>query len=223
MDRRTIYTRNTVKDALLELLEEQPFEKITVAALCRQAEITRATFYLHFTDINAVLDELLDEALMVAEAASNNMEISVRMDGLKEVVHSGDWKKLRTNERLLGPCQRVADDPKYQAIFQDATLSNYVIRRIYTVERDQMIPYLMRECHLGRDEADKLFMMIVYGLFYVNRSLKWSKDDNWYKMQFMINCFMFGGFDTLRNQQKNNGGALSSTHSASLHPGAQRI
>lgn len=201
-DRRTIYTRNTVKDALLELLEEQPFEKITVAALCRQAEITRATFYLHFTDIDAVLGELLDEALMIAEAAANDMKVADRMDELKKITHSGDWEQLRQNERFLGPCQRVADDPKYRTIFQDATLSNYVIRRIYTVERDQMIPYLMKNCQLGREEADKLFMMLVYGLFYVNRSLKWNKDDDWYRMQLMINCFMFGGFKALEKHHR---------------------
>ena len=198
MDRRTIYTRNTVKDALLELLEEQSFEKITVAALCRQAEITRATFYLHFQSLDEVLDELLDEALMIAEAASNDMSVEERMAALKKVLRTGKAEDLRKNERLLGPCQRVADDPKYRAIFQDPTLSGYVIRRIYLAERDQMIPYLMKECRLSQDEADKLFMMIVYGLFYVNRSMKWVKDDNWYEMQMTINRYMFGGFEALR-------------------------
>ena len=69
-DRRTTYTINTVKDAMLELLEKEPFDKITVASLCRQAEITRTTFYLHFSDITAVLDELLKDALQVAENSS---------------------------------------------------------------------------------------------------------------------------------------------------------
>ena len=198
MDRRTIYTRNTVKDALLELLEEQSFEKITVAALCRQAEITRATFYLHFQSLDEVLDELLDEALMIAEAASNDMSVEERMAALKKVLRTGKAEDLRKNERLLGPCQRVADDPKYRAIFQDPTLSGYVIRRIYLAERDQMIPFLMEEYRLSRDMADKMFMMIVYWLFYVNRSMKWVKDDNWYEMQMTINRYMFGGFEALR-------------------------
>ena len=188
----------TVKDALLELLEEQPFEKITVAALCRQAEITRATFYLHFSDINAVLDELLDEALMVTEAAAADMKVEARMSAIMELVRSGSAEDLRRNERLQGPCQRVADDPKYRAIFQDPTLSHYVIRRIYMLERDSMVPYLVKNCHLSHSEADKLFTMIVYGLFYVNRSMKWMKDDSWYEMQMTLNRFMFGGFDALR-------------------------
>lgn len=99
MDRRTIYTRKTVKDALLELLEEHPYEKITVASLCRQAEITRATFYLHFQDMDAVLKELLDEALMVAEAASNEMSMAERMSALEQIIDHRSVE-LRLNERF---------------------------------------------------------------------------------------------------------------------------
>ena len=40
-DRRTLYTRQVVKDALLELLEKNPYAKINVTMLCKQAEITR--------------------------------------------------------------------------------------------------------------------------------------------------------------------------------------
>ena len=43
-DRRTLYTRNVIKDALLEALAEKPFEQITVTDVCRRAEITRATY-----------------------------------------------------------------------------------------------------------------------------------------------------------------------------------
>ena len=60
-DRRTIMTKGMIKDALLELLQNTPYEKITVTSLCKQSEITRATFYLHYNNIDNVLDELLDE------------------------------------------------------------------------------------------------------------------------------------------------------------------
>ena len=47
-DRRTVMTKGMIQDALLELLQNTPYEKITVTALCKQSEITRATFYLHY-------------------------------------------------------------------------------------------------------------------------------------------------------------------------------
>ena len=67
-DRRTLYTKMTIKDSLLALLRVSSFDKLTVTAVCRQAEVTRATFYLHYDDLTSVLDELLDDALKLAEA-----------------------------------------------------------------------------------------------------------------------------------------------------------
>lgn len=55
-DRRTIYTRNVIKDALLEAMKEKAFEQITVTDVCRRAEVTRATYYLHYQSLNQVLD-----------------------------------------------------------------------------------------------------------------------------------------------------------------------
>ena len=201
-DRRAIYTKNTVKDALLELLEEQHYERITIASLCRQAEITRATFYLHYKSLDEVLNELLDEALMVAESVIRNEDLATRLGALEQLAATGTADDLRRNEQLLSPCQRVADDPKYRAIFQDPTLAGYVINRIYRLERDEMIPYLMGRCKLAQGDADKMFMMIVFGLFYMNRALKWSKDNSWYEMQLLVTCFITGGFDAIQRRSK---------------------
>lgn len=43
-DRRTRYTKNIIKDTLLELMHQKSFDKITVTELCRKAEINRGTF-----------------------------------------------------------------------------------------------------------------------------------------------------------------------------------
>ena len=44
-DRRTRYTRQTIKDTFLELLKQKSFTKITVTEICKNAEINRGTFY----------------------------------------------------------------------------------------------------------------------------------------------------------------------------------
>ena len=46
-------------------------------------------------------------------------------------------------------------------------------------------------------------MMIVYGLFYCNRSMQWKKDDNWYEMQFTANQFIFGGLKAVAEGTRN--------------------
>ena len=76
-DRRTRYTRNVIKDALLEALNEKNFEQITVTDVCRRAEITRATYYLHYQSLTEVLDELLVDALQTAEDSTVNLNADV--------------------------------------------------------------------------------------------------------------------------------------------------
>lgn len=62
-DRRTLYTKAQIKKAYVEALHHKPMDKITVSELCKTSEINRSTFYLHYQDTYAVLEELLNEVL----------------------------------------------------------------------------------------------------------------------------------------------------------------
>ena len=62
-DRRTRYTCQTIKDILLEELKTKPYSKITVTEICKKAEMNRGTFYLHYYDIDDVLNDILEDFL----------------------------------------------------------------------------------------------------------------------------------------------------------------
>lgn len=64
-DRRTLYTQQVIKDALLELLASKTFAQIRVTELCRQAEITRSIFYLYYDSLNDLLNQVIDDALQL--------------------------------------------------------------------------------------------------------------------------------------------------------------
>ena len=57
-DRRSVYTRMIIKDSLLALLTKQDYGQLTVADVCRAAEISRSTFYRHYDNLRQVIDEL---------------------------------------------------------------------------------------------------------------------------------------------------------------------
>ena len=42
-----------------------------------------------------------------------------------------------------------------------------------------------------------MFMFTIYGFYYVNRSMRWEKNDNWYRMQYMLNHAIENGFDSV--------------------------
>jgi len=49
-DRRILRTRNRLGDALMALLEERSFDKITVQDVLDRAGVGRSTFYVHYRD-----------------------------------------------------------------------------------------------------------------------------------------------------------------------------
>lgn len=48
IDRRRRYTLSVIREAFFALLAEVGFAKMTVADICRRADINRGTFYLHY-------------------------------------------------------------------------------------------------------------------------------------------------------------------------------
>lgn len=63
MDPRVIRTRQLLRDALVELIDEQGYEKITVQDITQRANLNRATFYLHYRDKLDLLYQSSEEIL----------------------------------------------------------------------------------------------------------------------------------------------------------------
>ena len=63
MDRRKQKTLRAIRNAFLALRSRMPLEKITVRELSDLAEISKATFYLHYTDIYALSEQLQREVI----------------------------------------------------------------------------------------------------------------------------------------------------------------
>ncbi len=61
MDRRIKYTKKTIKDTFIKLLDEKDIKKITVSEICKIADINRATFYRYYLDVYDLLDKIQEE------------------------------------------------------------------------------------------------------------------------------------------------------------------
>jgi AcrR family transcriptional regulator len=70
-----------LQEALLELTVEKGFAAVTVRDLCERAMVNRSTFYRHFLDKYALLDEYLDEVkVSISEAFERQKASKVRED-----------------------------------------------------------------------------------------------------------------------------------------------
>lgn len=53
-------SKQLLTTALLELLEENPYQKIQIKELCQRAGVSRPTFYNHYQTVEDILDEYLE-------------------------------------------------------------------------------------------------------------------------------------------------------------------
>ncbi|GAA3635529.1 hypothetical protein GCM10022297_12790 [Lactobacillus hamsteri] len=190
-DRRTIYTIQLIKDAFLDLVKIEGYNKISIAKLCRQAEITRSTFYLHYNTITDVLNDVLDDAILSTDLTSNPAPTNEEL--------SFDY--LKKNESLLPACQRVGDSEKYQLLLLDPDLSEYIIGRIMAHERNYVIPSIMKKAGLSQEDTETLFLYIIHGSFAVNRAHHFIKDKKWAHDVQLLNRFTEAGYKYLKNDQ----------------------
>lgn len=79
-DARVVRSRAALRAALVELIGEQPFATITVAALTQRAGVGYATFFRHYPDLAAVLAEVADA--LIAELLDRLVPLLGAGDGL---------------------------------------------------------------------------------------------------------------------------------------------
>lgn len=62
-DRRISKSKKVLKDALISLMREKDFKKITITDLVQRADLNRGTFYKHFQTKEELLNELIDDVM----------------------------------------------------------------------------------------------------------------------------------------------------------------
>lgn len=105
-DARIRYTKFAIRNAFLELLKKYPIEKVTVAEICRIAELNRATFYRYYDNQYDLLSNLENE--MFEEIKSSLFECKNDIDMLTEriftkfVEQKEVWTLLLSDHADLG-------------------------------------------------------------------------------------------------------------------------
>lgn len=64
-DKRIAKTKRSLKKTLTEMLGKENFEHISITELCRKAEVSRITFYSHYSDKYALLDDIFSDMIKI--------------------------------------------------------------------------------------------------------------------------------------------------------------
>ena len=110
-DRRIRRTRESLGDALVELMQEKPFAAITVQHVIDRANVGRSTFYAHYRDKD---DLFLSDAEDFFEMMSNLLlrpgEVSRRVAPVAELFsHVAEWHKFHAALIASGKARDVMD------------------------------------------------------------------------------------------------------------------
>ncbi|MFC5702640.1 TetR/AcrR family transcriptional regulator C-terminal domain-containing protein [Cohnella faecalis] len=101
-DPRIIRTRQLIRDAFIDLLQEIELEKITVNRIAERATINRVTFYLHYRDIPDMLERIADDMVNEIQAILRDVPNQTRSDM--------DWSIL---VKIL---EHIADNSKFYKV-----------------------------------------------------------------------------------------------------------
>ena len=96
LDPRAQRTRDRLGDALVELIQQKPFDDITVQDVLDRAGVSRSTFYVHYRDKHDLFLSDVDEFLdMAANALALAGDTSERVAGVREFfAHVGSARPL---------------------------------------------------------------------------------------------------------------------------------
>lgn len=128
MDRRVRKTQKQLRLALMELMSEKKHQNISVRELSDRADINRGTFYIHYKDVNDMLqrleDDMAERLIAVCRQHAHNTEIDsypFLTDLYRFVLHNADLCRV-----LLGPGGDIAYTERICAILRDYFLRDFL-------------------------------------------------------------------------------------------------
>ena len=92
-DLRVIKTLRQIDNALLTLLSDMPFEKITVDLLCQIALVNRSTFYKYYKSKFDLMDQYLSRTLTEFREQMDVAFINASSDNIHHLIYQKNFEK----------------------------------------------------------------------------------------------------------------------------------
>lgn len=174
LDRRTKYTKDIIKKSLLKMVKKKPFEKITVTEICKMCEINRGTFYIHYCDLYDVLDDLLDEMFQETSSIFSHLDL----------INNKESKQC-----TYPLCKMIQENPKYSDLLLNDSLSNYIIDKMISLQKDEYISNLISLYKLSYTQAEAILIFQINGCLAVNKHM-YKNNEKWCEIQNTIDNFI---------------------------------
>lgn len=167
--RSSIRSKNLIKKALAKLIHEKELSKITVSDIIREADISRGTFYAHFSDVNSVVTQIESE----------------EMKNLVDFVDRYGFINICTTPEnfITSICEYMMRDMEYYRMLAQSNILNNFIWRLVNVYYEKLLERVLSiETNKDRNEAEVYLVYITSGaktviLSWLNGEIKGTPKD----------------------------------------------
>lgn len=158
LDPRVRRTRNALGDALIALMQERPFDAISVGDVLERAGVGRSTFYVHYRDKDDLFTSDVDDFWMViANRLLVTDEPSDRIAPVRELfAHCAGMRGLLDAMRAAGKQHEVAELGRLH-------FARAVDARLARLPRTTELPPLRRHA-LAHAAAGAIFSLLEWWL-----------------------------------------------------------
>lgn len=157
-------TKKSISKAFVDLLEEKPFDKITIQDIASKAGVNRQTFYYHFLDIRDLIEWIMNTSEQeIIKKNKDNIENRCWENGFITILD-----EIYINRKLIYSISQNAEYSRYVTNY----LLNLTFNFIYEVVDNRS-----KEMNAIVKEDDLIFISNFYKYAFLGVLLDWIKSN----------------------------------------------
>lgn len=162
-DKRIVKTRAAIKTAFLQLALEKEIGKITVSQITEKAEINRSTFYLHYSDVYTVLQDIEKELEMQISACVQILDVNNVYDSTCSI--------------FTNLTETLNESPELKNFILYSTLSQYIISKIKNIFTEKALS-TAEEIFPDIDKSTLQYVFTFTSAGIIDTYVKWAHSND---------------------------------------------
>lgn len=199
-DRRIQRTCQSLRTALLELIQEKEYDGISIEEITERANVGRATFYLHYKDKEDLLLEEFREMANEKVQVLSELPFSAWLQSQEE---AGEAREKRPAPPLLILFEHIYENSELYYILLKSERSSRIIERIRKIATEAIASFV--EAKAKTDPIPLRFTVPVefFAAFFSGALLStvdwWLEEEMQHTPQEMTHLFQSLFFQGVRN------------------------
>ena len=178
-DIRNDRTEKAIANGLLKVLEKKRFADVSVSEVARAAQVSRSTFYAHFSS----LDEVFSFSVRTLLEHTRRLNVQLRCASCESPALGVPF------------CVQIRENVPFRALIEDPQFLPTYLELMHTKEAD-IIAKELTDSGVESLVIDAIIRFQMSGCYAVSTSLRGN--ENWEQVQAALDTFIRGGLNALR-------------------------